>query len=284
MAPENGERLHGQVEQIAKKAGAEQVAVAFYDYETERGWSYNGDEWFHAASTIKVPVLVGVFGAIESGAFTAESRLHVRNRFVSVVDGTPYKVESGRDANSVVHEHIGKTMKVRDLAKHMIVTSSNLATNLLIDLVGLEKMQKTLEEMGVEGVELRRGVEDERAYAEGINNRVTANGLVDVLRLIEEEKAISKEASDQMLEILHAQEFRSGIPAGLPEDARVANKTGEISTVAHDTGLVYLPERKPYALAILARWSPEKTSGRRDTLAKISRAVYEHLTGGGDRD
>ena len=284
MASENEERLRAQVEQIAEKAGAEKVAAAFHDYETDKGWSYNGDEWFHAASTIKVPVLVGVFGAIEEGAFTAESRLHVRNRFLSVVDGMPYKVESGRDANSVVHEHIGKTMKVRELAKHMIVTSSNLATNLLIDLVGLERMQKTLEEMGVEGVDLRRGVEDERAYAEGISNHVTANGLVEVLRLIEEEKAISREASDHMLEILHAQEFRSGIPAGLPDDARVANKTGEISTVAHDAGLVYLPERKPYALAILTRWSADKTSGRRDTLAKVSRAVYRHLIGEGTRD
>jgi beta-lactamase class A len=284
MAPETEDELREQIEKIIEKAGAERAAVAFHDYETGRGWSYDGDEWFHAASTIKVPVLVGVFGAIENGAFTAESRLHVRNRFLSVVDGTPYQVESGRDANSVVHEHIGKTMKIRDLAKHMIVTSSNLATNLLIDLVGLERMQKTLEEMGVEGVELRRGVEDERAYAEGINNRVTADGLVQVLRLIEEEKAISREASDLMLEILHQQEFRSGIPAGLPDDARVANKTGEISTVAHDAGLVYLRERRPYALAILTRWDAEKTSGRRDTLARVSRAVYEHLTGGGDVD
>lgn len=284
MASEKDEKLREQVEEIAKKAGAERTAVAFHDYETGKAWSYNGDDWFHAASTIKVPVLVGVFGAVENGVFTLDSRLHVRNRFLSVVDGTPYKVESGRDANSVVHEHIGKTMKIRDLAKHMIVTSSNLATNLLIDLVGLERMQKTLEEMGAEGVELRRGVEDERAYAEGINNRVTADGLVRVLRLIEEEKAISTEASDLMLDILHQQEFRSGIPAGLPDDARVANKTGEISTVAHDAGLVYLTERRPYALAILTQWDAEKTSGRRDTLARISRAVYEHLTGGGDVD
>jgi beta-lactamase class A len=284
MASETEEQLREQIEQIGKEAGAERAAVAFHDYETGREWSYNGDEWFHAASTIKVPVLVGVFGAVENGLFTLDSRLHVRNRFLSVVDGTPYRVESGRDANSVVHEHIGRTMKIRDLAKHMIVTSSNLATNLLIDLVGLERMQKTLEEMGAEGVELRRGVEDERAYAEGINNRVTADGLVRVLRLIGEEKAISKEASDLMLEILHQQEFRSGIPAGLPDDARVANKTGEISTVAHDAGLVYLPERRPYALAILTEWDAQKTSGRRETLARISRAVFEHLMGEGEGD
>src|SRR5690606_20625023 len=149
----------------------------------------------------------------------------------------------GRDANAEVHAYIGKTMRLSELAYHMIVTSSNLATNLLLDAVGLERVRRTLEELGVKGVELRRGVEDERAFEEGISNRVTAEGLVQVLRLIEEKQALSTAACERMLEILHQQEFRGGIPAGLPEDARVANKTGEISTVAHDAGLVYLPER-----------------------------------------
>jgi beta-lactamase class A len=275
------EKLREQIGSIARKAEAKRAAVAFYDYQTESEFSYNGDEWFHAASTIKVPVLVGVFGAIETEELTPDSRVHVRNRFLSAVDGAPYRIEAGRDANSQVHAHIGKTMRISDLARHMIVTSSNLATNLLVDLVGLDRMQQTLKELGAEGVELRRGVEDERAFEEGINNRVTANGLVRVLRLIEEEQAISRDASERMLDILHEQQFRSGIPAGLPEEARVANKTGEISTVAHDTGLVYLPERKPYALAILTEWNARATSGRRETLAKISRAVYQHLTGDG---
>src|SRR5690606_22706993 len=256
--------------------------VVFHDYQTGRHFSYDGDRWMHAASTIKVPVLVGVFAAIEHQDLTLSSRIHVRNRFYSVVDGSAYRVEAGRDANSEVHAYIGKTMRLVDLARHMIVTSSNLATNLLLDAVGIDQVRKTLDDLGVEGVELRRGVEDERAFQEGINNRVTAEGLVQVLRLIEERRALSAEACDQMLEILHAQESRSGLPAGLPDDARVANKAGEISTVAHDTGLVDLPDRKPYALAILTEWSPNRTSGRRETLANISRAIYEHLTEGED--
>lgn len=282
MSSENGEKLRERIEAIASAAGAERVGVAFRDYESGQSWDLHGDEWFHAASTIKIPVLVGVFAAIENQDLTMESRVHVRNQFFSVVDGTPYRIDSGRDANSEVHATIGKTMKLARLAMHMIVTSSNLATNLLIDAVGLERVQRTLSDLGVEGVELRRGVEDERAYEEGIINRVTARGLVAVLGLIEEKKAISERACDHMLEILHQQEFRSGIPAGVPEDARVANKTGEISTVAHDAGLVYLRDREPYAIAILTRWDAGKTSGRRDTLAKISRAVYEHLAGGRD--
>lgn len=283
-ATDEGKRLRERVEEIGEKAGARRIGVAYHDYASGTTWAHNGDEWFHAASTMKVPVLVGVFAAVKAGEIELEARVHVRNRFFSVTDGTPYRIESSRDGNSAVHAQVGKTMKVLDLARHMIVTSSNLATNLLVDLVGVERLQQTLEELGVGGIEIRRGVEDEQAFAQGINNRVTASGLVEVLRLIEEEKAISREASDRMLEILHAQEFRSGIPAGLPNDARVANKTGEISTVAHDTGLVYLADRKPYALAILTEWEPEVSSGRKDTVAAISRAVYQHLTREDDVD
>ena len=90
-------------------------------------------------------------------------------------------------------------------------------------------------------------------------------------------EALPIEASEDMLEILHAQEFNSGIPAGLPESARVAHKTGEISTVAHDAGLVYLPDRQPYVLVILTSWERER-GGRHETIARISEAVHEELT------
>ena len=275
--------LRDRIETIAKEARARSAAVAYYDYETRESWDYRGDEWMHAASTIKVPILLGVFGAAHRGHLSVESRVHVRNRFVSVADGKPFRVESGRDANSVVHQHLGKTMKVRELAFHMIVTSSNLATNLLIDLVGLEEMRGSLEFLRVSGVKLERGVEDERAWEKDVNNLVTARGLISVLRPIEEGTAFSVEASAHMLEILHEQEFRSGIPAGVPDSAKVANKTGEISTVAHDAAIVYLPDRKPYAVVVLTEWEPG-ASGRSDTIARISRAVYEHLTAGGRRD
>ncbi|MEX0912649.1 MAG: serine hydrolase [Gemmatimonadota bacterium] len=279
MTDENDDqRLAADIDAIAEAAGADLVAVEFHDYETEHAFSHKGDEWFHAASTIKVPVLVGVYAAIDAGVLRRDSRVHVRNRFLSAADGRAYRLESARDAGASLHQQIGKTMRVEDLARQMIVTSSNLATNLLVELIGLQDLTETLAGLGVEGVELRRGVEDERAYQEDISNRVTARGLVSVLRRIEE-GALSEDSSEAMLEILHDQAFRSGIPAGLPDSARVANKTGEISTVAHDTGLVYLEDRQPYALAILTRWDPSATSGRRDTLAAISRAVYVHLTG-----
>ena len=280
MSSEEKDELAETIKRIRQEAGAQSVAVAYYDYDTRTHWDYCGDEWFHAASTIKVPMLVGVFGAAHHGRLPMKSRVHVRNRFLSVADGRPFRVDSERDANAKVHRRRGKTMRVWELSRHMITTSSNLATNLLVEAVGLDEMRAALKEVGIEGIVLERGVEDERAFDRGINNLVTANGLVQVLRHIQEGTAFSVLASARMLEIMHDQEFRSGIPAGVPDDARVANKTGEISTIAHDAAIVYLPDRKPYVLVVLTQWE-RGTSGRSDTIARISRTVYRHLTAGG---
>ncbi|HET9440764.1 MAG TPA: serine hydrolase [Longimicrobiales bacterium] len=275
-----GTSLRGQITQIAESAGASALAVAFFDFKHQTEWSYHAERWFHAASTIKVPVLLGVFAAIEQGGLTEFSRIHVRNRFYSIVDRSPFRIDIARDSTPEVHDAIGKTLQVRELARHMIVTSSNLATNLLIDIVGVERIRQTLEELGLAGgIEFMRGVEDNIAWEKDINNRVTAEGLLQALRMIAEEKAISETASRHMLDILHGQEFKRGIPAGLPTEARVAHKTGEISTVAHDAGIVYLPDRPPYVLVVLTEWMPSST-GRQDAIARISRTVYQHVTEG----
>jgi beta-lactamase class A len=160
----------------------------------------------------------------------------------------------------------------------MITTSSNLATNLLLGVIGTEAVNQTLRELDVdEGIELRRGVEDELAFDKDINNRVTAEGLLRILVMLAEGKAFSPALSRRMMDILHGQEFNQGIPARLPKGARVAHKTGEISTVAHDAGVVYLPKRKPYVLVILTEWDASAT-GRSRTIASISHAIYEFLT------
>jgi beta-lactamase class A len=150
--------------------------VAISDLETGGEFGFHADRWFHAASTIKVAILVGVFGAIHRGELLPQSRVHVRNRFLSAYDGSPYRVRVDRDANAEVHQAIGRTLRVAELAEHMITSSSNLATNLLLDLVGLDVLQRTLETFGIAGIDLRRGVEDELAFEHGINNRVTARG------------------------------------------------------------------------------------------------------------
>ena len=274
--------LHGRLDALERRAGARSLAVAVYDTGTHLSFRRHSERWFHAASTIKVAILLGVYASIHHGWLLPQSRVHVRNRFLSSVDGTPFRVLADRDANSEVHDAVGKMMRVTDLALHMIATSSNLATNLLLDLVGLDTVQRALDELAVDGIDIRRGVEDERAFEHGINNRVTADGLVQLLRLVAEERAFSPELSREMLGILHAQEFKNGIPARLPRAVRVAHKTGDISTIAHDAGVVYPPDRPPYVIAVLTEWDPD-ASGRSATIAEVSHAVYELLTSGAGR-
>lgn len=272
--------LQTKIENIEKESGAKAIAVALHDAETGLELHYKADRWFHAASTIKVPILLGVFAAIDRGELLPHSRVHVRNRFLSVIENVPFRVESGRDANSAVHNAIGKMMRVDELAYHMITTSSNLATNLLLGVMGTDAVNRTLKELDVDdGIDLKRGVEDELAFDKGINNMVTADGLLRILVLLSEGKAFSPALSRRMMDILHGQEFNQGIPALLPKEARVAHKTGEISTIAHDAGVVYLPKRKPYVLVVLTEWDPEGT-GRSRTIAAISHTIYEFLTQG----
>lgn len=272
-------KLRAAIAEAADEAGAQAAAVALYDYETGKSFSYEGGRYFHAASTIKIGVLVALMDAVEAGRFRLADRLHVRNRFLSAADATPFRIATGRDANSDVHAALGKTMKLRALAYHMIVTSSNLATNLLLDLVGQEAAAEALARHGVEGVRLARGVEDEKAFEAGLNNEVSADGLVSLLRLIHDGDGFSDESRKVMLDILFEQAFKSGIPAGLPgavrEEARIAHKTGEISTVQHDAGLIFLPDREPYALAVLTEWDADVNGGRAALVARLSGLLYE---------
>jgi beta-lactamase class A len=267
--------LYRSVLEIREHHGLERLGIAFYDSETTIQWSYNGDAWFHAASTMKLAVLVAVYRQMERGELAADEPVHVRNKFVSIVDRKPYKLEVSRDGDAEVYARLGRTMTVKELAYHMITTSSNFATNLLVDVVGVPVIQQSLGELDVDGITVLRGVEDQAAFEAGLNNEVTANGLMKLLRLIAEGRAWSPQACADMLEILLDQRFKKGIPAGLPRTARVAHKTGNIATVDHDAGIVYLEQRNPYVVVVLTQ-SPAD-AGKRGAVAQVSKELFESL-------
>jgi len=145
----------------------------------------------------------------------------------------------------------------------------------LVDVVGVRTIQLALDELEIDGIRVLRGVEDQAAFEAGLNNEVTANGLLKLLRLIADGKAYSKHASDEMLNILLEQQFRSGIPAGLPKATRVAHKTGNISTVHHDAGIVFVEDRKPYVLVILTQFPAEAERGT--AVADVSRDIFNTI-------
>jgi len=274
--------LYSSVLKIKEKHGLEALGIAFHDCETTLQWAYNADAPFHAASTMKLAVLLAVFRQITRGELAGDAPVHVRNKFTSIVDRRPYMLELSGEADAELQAHLGRTMSVDQLTYQMITASSNFATNLLVDVVGVSVIQRALHEMGLEGIKVIRGVEDQAAFEAGLNNEVTANGLLKLLRLISDGKAYSPEASARMLEILLDQRYKGGIPAGLPEEARVAHKTGNISTVHHDAGIVYLEGRKPYVLVILTQFDAAPSRGT--AVAEVSRDIFEcvaGMTGGG---
>ena len=269
--------LRKALEKLARESRARAVAVALLDLETGFRFSLAGDRWFHAASTIKLAVLLAVFRAADEGRLRLDDSLHVRNRFVSAADGSPFRVDPSSDAMPELYQAIGRTAKISALTEGMIVASSNLATNLLLDFLGVEYARNVLRDAQVSGVELRRGVEDRTAHEKGIDNEATADGLLTLLSALRSD-FLKKESKEQAIHVLLAQRFNSMIPAGLPAHATVAHKTGEISTACHDVGIVYLPEREPYIAVILTEFHPEQ-NGRRETVAAISEMIYRSLTG-----
>jgi beta-lactamase class A len=269
--------LRDHLDRLRSDSGFTSIGVEVYDHETDRAFSHEGDRWFHAASTVKVPILLTLFHAAEQGKLRLEDRLHVRNRFRSIVDRSIFRVVRDRDADASVHRRVGRSMKLIELAEPMITRSSNLATNLLLEFLTPEFVRETISGAGIEGVEVVRGVEDNVAFDHGKNNRMTAHGLVQLFRLLRDDRLFPESARRQMLDILFAQEFNSMIPAGLPDSAQVAHKTGEISTCTHDAGLVLLPGRRPYAVAILTE-HPAGLDEPQKTVARASRLIYEFIT------
>jgi len=266
-----------EVERLSAESKARAIAVAAHDFESGLGFSLRGDRWFHAASTIKVAVLLAVFRAADEGRLHLDDSLHVRNRFISAADGAPFRLSPDSDAMSELYQLVGRTAKISTLAEGMIAASSNLATNLLLDFMGVEYARKVLKDAGVSGVELRRGVEDYAAHHDGINNEVTADGLVRLLSAVRGD-FLRNESKEQAIRILLEQRFNSMLPARLPAHAAVAHKTGEISTACHDMGIVYLPEREPYIAVILTEFDSEG-DGRREIVAAISGAIYRLIVG-----
>jgi beta-lactamase class A len=273
--------LADELERLTAESKARASAVAVHDLESSLRFSLRGDRWFHAASTIKVAVLLAVFRAADEGWLRLDDSLHVRNRFISAADGSPFHLNPDSDAMPELYQAVGRTARISALAEGMISASSNLATNLLLDFMSVDYARKVLRDAQVGGVELRRGVEDHAAHERGINNEVTANGLVMLLSAVRG-GFLSNESKEQAIRILLEQRFKSMIPARLPAHVAVAHKTGEISTACHDMGIVYLPEREPYIVVILTEFDSEQ-EGHRETVAAISEVIYRSVIGIGPK-
>jgi beta-lactamase class A len=267
-----------QIAGLISASGAEVVGVAVYDAQTKETLLINERVSVHAASTMKLPVMMEIFRLVEAEKLSLREPIAIKNRFYSIVDGSEFRLNKMDDSDQEVYNRIGQTMTVLELVDHMITWSSNLATNLLIERVKAENVNKLMRDLGANQIEVKRGVEDTRAFQAGINNTTTAYDLMLLLKLIAEHKFLSKRASEKMVEILSSQHFNEGIPSGLPKNVRVAHKTGDITKHNHDAGIVYLPDRNPYVIVVLTKGIAERRRSSK-LIADISRTVYQVLAG-----
>src|SRR4051812_45946140 len=190
--------LKDHVTEIVAKSGAE-VAVAFRTLDGSRELLIDPDKKFHAASTMKVPVMIELFRQAAAGTLTLDEPLLVKNEFHSIVDGSVYQLSVGDDSDAEVYAHVGKTMTLRELCEAMITVSSNFAANLLIERVGAENVRKTVTRLGADGMVVLRGVEDQKAFDKGMNNETTARALEVLLLKLAQGKAVSAKADAEMV-------------------------------------------------------------------------------------
>ena len=270
-------RARAAVERLIRESGAD-AAVAFRTLDGPAGSParlellIQPDVEFHAASTMKVPVMIELFRQARAGTVKLDEPLAVKNEFASIVDGSPYALSTGDDSDAEVYKRIGQTMTLLELCEPMITVSSNFATNLLIQRLGAPNVQRTVDGLGAGGMIVRRGVEDSKAFAAGLNNSTTARALLVIMERIARLEAVDADASRQMLEILKRQHFNDAIPANLPAGTPVAHKTGSITKIHHDAAIVYGP--RPFVLVVLTRGVGDiKESAA--LIARIARLLYD---------
>jgi beta-lactamase class A len=265
-----GPRPADAVRRIIEASGAE-VAVAFRTLDGRDELLIDADTRVHAASTMKVAVMIDLFRQVREGLTSLDEPLPIQNRFRSIVDGSAYTLSEGDDSDREVYAAVGRTMTLRQLCELMITVSSNFATNLLIEKLGVDQIRSTVKRLGADAVQVLRGVEDDKAYREGLNNTTTARGLMILFEKLARGEAVDRASDAAMIDILKRQKFKDAIPAGVPAGVSVAHKTGNITRIHHDAGIVFAS--RPYVLVVLVRGiEDQKKSGA--LIAQVSRALF----------
>ncbi|HVU57639.1 MAG TPA: serine hydrolase [Puia sp.] len=252
-------------------------ALAFKDLSSGKQLFIHEHETFHAASTMKTPVLVEIYRQAAAHLLDLSDSIVLKNEFISIVDSSTYQLDSADDSETELYRHPGEKRSINDLVYQMITVSSNFATNLLIARVGPANIGATLHKLRLDELHVLRGVEDDKAFQKGLNNTVTAAGLASLFEKMAKGRLVSRKASGEMIRILLDQHFNDIIPAGLPAGTKVAHKTGWIKGVHHDSGIVFLANGKKYVLVLLSKDLADDKAGAR-VLADVSALIYRYAT------
>ncbi|TQR08626.1 serine hydrolase [Psychrobacillus lasiicapitis] len=245
--------------------------IVLEDLDRGAKWISNGDELFYAASVIKVPIMVAVFSAVERGEISLTDELILK--------------EDDFVGGSGVLQHLtpGTSLSICDIVMLMIIQSDNTATNILIDLVGVEHIVQTMKEAGMEKSTFYNKLMMNNPRPKGYN-QITANDIGKLLKLMATGKLASEEASKQMIAIMKKQQIKDCLPEKLPSPYsnfndgmtpwELAHKTGWIPGTRHDVGIFYVGQRKLLA-TVLSKEEDDLLS--KQILAEIGEEIYNYL-------
>lgn len=223
---------------------------------------YQAEEEMVAASVIKLYIMVEAFRQMEEGLLKPDQLLSVKRE-----DCVP-------SCGALTYMHDGVEVTVMDLITLMIILSDNTATNILIDLLGIENINQTMESLGCRVSCLRRKMFDDEKSKQGIQNTINAAETASLLEKLYFGKVISKESSNTMLSIMKNQRLNGKIPFflhSLKDSPVIAHKTGEDSGVTHDAGIVFA--RQPFVLSFFGNETDVPVYEQ--TMAEIARLLYQ---------
>jgi beta-lactamase class A len=262
---------------ITEKYGAESIGI-YFEQPDGKAFEQNADEVFHAASTMKVPVMMEVFKQIEAGKLNLDQKVTVKNQFSSIMDGSTYSLTQEDDSDADLYKEIGKQLPLRNLVDRMINSSSNLATNIIIEMVKAENVQKLMKEIGAKDMTVLRGVEDIKAFEAGKNNRTSARSLAICYKAILDPKLFKETSRNAMIAILRSQHSQDGIGAGVKAKERglkVASKDGWITEINHDSGIIEDENGRRWIMVIMTRGVKEEKDGWK-LIAELANEIWNH--------
>lgn len=240
------------------------VCVAFRDLTTDESFSICGGQSVPSASTIKLVIMAELFSRVHAGTMRLDDTVTVTAQMHTGGDGILKELEPGH------------TFTLKEILTLMIIVSDNEATNILIDMLGMESINARAKEMGLECAHLGRKMMDSEAKKQGRDNFICAEDMEHILTQIHRGQLIGEAESRLMLDILLRQQQSGRLQLYLPEEVAVAHKCGDLDFLENDGGIIYVPE-SPYVLVVLTSRMPSNKEGR-EVIGHISRLVYDCMT------
>lgn len=237
------------------------VAVVVKNLTTNEEIKINEKLVFPSASTIKLAIMSELLSKVNEGRLNLDDTIELTKDMKTGGDGILKEL------------NYGHKFTLEEIMTLMIIVSDNMATNILINLLGMNSINETIQKIGLKSTKLQRKMMDSQASKEGRENLISADDLVHILELIYKGRNINEKYSELMISILKRQQVRGRLDLYLPEEVVIAHKTGDLDNLEHDAGIVYLPN-KEYIICVLTNQTETNKEGR-EIIGKISKMVYE---------